>query len=101
MLDAWSPARLKVLLGAVQTIACLARWGLASRKMVWGWSGKAKSQWISSETTNTPYRWHTPPSRRSSSAVQTLPTGLWGLHRKNIFTWFSAIFRSKSAKSIS
>ena len=42
------------------------------------------SPWISSDTTSTPWRRQIAPRRASSSAVQTRPTGLCGLHRKII-----------------
>ena len=39
MLEHCSPARLKVLLGAVQTMACSAISGTAAMNGVWGWPG--------------------------------------------------------------
>ncbi len=45
-----------------------------------------KSLWISSDTIVTPYRSASSVTCSSSSRVQTRPTGLWGLHRRNMET---------------
>ena len=58
---------------------------------------KIRSEWISSETTGTWYFRHSSIIRRSSSSVHTMPTGLWGEHRRKRSEIFS--FSSKSAQS--
>ena len=61
---------------------------------VCGCSGKAKSQWISSDTTYTSCLAQISPSRASSALVQTRPTGLWGLHRSSRRAWVAVMTSS-------
>ena len=101
MFEVCMPARLKVLLGAVQLTTLSANSGHASSISRYSLPGQLKSQWISSATMTVPYFPQISPIRRSSSADQMRPTGLCGLQRMNSLTPFSAIFRSMSSKSIS
>ena len=95
MLESCRPARLKVLLGAVHTMALRANSSPRLAKGTWAKPGRAKSAWISSATTTTLWRRQICPMRRSSSAVQQRPTGLWGLQRMKSLAPDSTSTRSK------
>src|SRR5690606_3427646 len=97
---ACSPARLNVLLGAIQVIELFRNDGLMVAKGICRLSSNTKSQWISSETTSTLCLRQISPRRSSSLFVQTLPAGLCGLHRIKSFTFGSLALASKSSKSI-
>ena len=101
MLETCSPARLKVLLGAVHTTQRCASSGTTCGNTWCTTPSRVKSQWISSEITLTPCLAQISPMRRSSSSRHTRPTGLCGLHSRKALTFCSAALRSKSAKSIS
>ena len=93
------PARLKVLLGAVQVITSF-HLGKREAMGTWRCPARTKSQWISSLTRGTPCFWHSSPTRRSSSSVHTRPTGLWGEQNTISVLAGSASFDSKSSKSM-
>ena len=97
MVEDWRPARLKVLLGAMQVVVTAAISGETEAMQVCLWPSSIRSEWISSEMISTPWRRQISPIVRSSSGVHTRPTGLWGLQRmKNLQP---LAFSSKSAKS--
>ena len=73
-------ARLKVLLGAVQTMMSSGS-GATVENTVCLWPGITRSKWISSLMTFTPCFWQISATRFSSSGVHTRPTGLWGLQK--------------------
>ena len=80
------PARLKVLLGAVQTIVLLANSSEIFANTVCLWPGMIKSKCISSDIIRRLFRKQISPTLASSSGVQTRPTGLWGLqNRRTLF----------------
>ena len=64
---------------------------------MWRLPWKMRSEWISSLTTRTWCFRHSSIIRRSSSSVQTMPRGLWGLHSRKMSALRS--FSSKSAQS--
>ena len=93
------PGRLKVLLGAVQTMQFRAKDSPSEAKGMCRQAGfMIRSWWISSEITSTPWRAQISPMARSSASVQTLPVGLCGLHRMKILV-FGLIAASKAASS--
>ena len=96
--EAWSPARLNVFVPDIQAITFPA---MSSERVAVGmcflpW--KTKSEWISSDTSNTSFSIQIRAILFSSSLVHTIPSGLWGLHRRNILACFA--FSSKSSKSM-
>ena len=102
MFEHCSPARLNVLEGAVQTMQLPSDpSGMTVASTVWQKPGMVRSLWISSEQMKTPWSQHICATRESSSADQTRPTGLCGLHRMSIFVPGSAQAASSPSKSIS
>ena len=77
-----SPARLKVLLGAMSVIVRSAISGSSDAIGVWRLPPRVSSQWISSATIASPRRRHTWARLVSSSRVKTRPTGLCGLQSR-------------------
>ena len=92
-------ARLKVLLGAVQTMMLSS--GFATLWMVvCSKPGMMMSKCISSLTMRTLYSRQMSHILVSSAALQTRPTGLWGLQRSSILLFSSAQSFSNRSKSM-
>ena len=77
-----SPARLKVLLGAMSVIVRSAISGSSDAIGVWRLPPRVSSQWISSATIASPRRRQICARLMSSSRVKTRPTGLCGLQSR-------------------
>ena len=99
MLATCKPARLKDFDGEVQVIVCAAAASLREAKGVVAKPGRARSAWISSATTTTPWRDVTSSSAASSSRLQTRPTGLCGLHRSSRRAPVASMVSSRAARS--
>ena len=81
VVEAWSPARLKVLVPEMQVMVLAAISGERDAVGIWV-PRKTRSAWISSETTRTWYLRHSSIIRMRSSLLQTMPRGLWGLQKR-------------------
>ena len=97
--EACRPARLKVLVPEMPVTTYRAASGDTVAVGVCFLPWKIRSEWISSENRTTWCFMHSSTMRRSSSGVQTMPRGLWGLHSRNRSA--SSSLASKSAQSIS
>jgi len=93
-----NPAMLKVLLGAMQTMAWRAASSETIHQGVWRYPLYIRSLWISSDTTMIRCRLQISAKASSSSLFQTIPPGLWGLQRISIVVC-SSIMVSRSSKS--
>ena len=100
MLEVFIPARLKVLLGAVQTTIRSAYSGATFMIGMNVTPRRIRSQWISSQMIHLSYFLQISTVFLSSSSVQTRPVGLCGLHTTRTLFAGSAIFLSRSSKSI-
>ena len=99
MFESISPARLKVLLGAMQVTSFLYP-GMTLPRGVWTWPRRSRSQCISSEMTHISCFSSMPASLWSSWGVQTRPLGLCGSQWMKSLVFSSAQRRSRSSQSM-